>query len=90
MSRFYQDMYPSQILEFFLTIFTYSFTITINKYLVKHLIDIYEIVKIPRDSNLSSQNEMDTAHKCVHQNVNVDNDEINLYSVKWRVVVECL
>jgi hypothetical protein len=29
---------------------------------------------------------MNTLYECVHQNLNVNNEEINLYSVKWRVV----
>jgi hypothetical protein len=33
---------------------------------------------------------MNTLYGCVHQNVNENNDEINVYSVKWRVVVACL
>jgi hypothetical protein len=33
---------------------------------------------------------MNTLYECVRQNINENNEEINLYSVKWRVVVECL
>jgi hypothetical protein len=33
---------------------------------------------------------MNTLYECVHRNVNENNEEQNLYSVKWRVVVECL
>jgi hypothetical protein len=31
---------------------------------------------------------MNEVYDCVHQNLNKNNEQINLYIVKWRVVVD--
>jgi hypothetical protein len=45
---------------------------------------------MPRKNNFAIPKCINTLYECVNQNLNENIEEINLYSVKWKVIVECL